>query len=533
MPPQIDGYEYRRVIGSGGFADVFLYQEHRPRRLVAIKVLLPQWSDDATKHAFSAEADLMASVSGHPSIVTIFDSDVTVDGRLYLAMEYCPRPNLSSRYKQERLSLAEALRIGVQISGAVETAHRLGIVHRDIKPANILVTAYGHPALTDFGISATIEQSESGADGMSVPWSPPENLAAVPRSGVTSDVWSLAATVYTLLAGRSPFEVPGGTNTQSALVDRITHDPLPPIGRGDVPGSLERVLAVAMAKHPGMRYPTVLELGRALQQVQTELSLATTAIDIIEDPATAGSEVVALPARPDDVDGGTRMRLATDRVHPAYGVTHSSEPARPAALARLVDGVSTSQDVGSDSASTSYGSLHGVPYVPTATTSSPTTSTDAPATGSGARSIGYGVPAGAAAHPEVITDRPRGRRRGATALAVVAVVLGGLGGALLLDALIGGGVPDADVPTPAGLEGAASGSVAVFTWSNPDAQDGDFYAYRPVDASGDGGESTPFRQTSALTASISTSGRDGAPCIEVTVVRDGRTSEVPARECLG
>ncbi|MEP7763545.1 serine/threonine-protein kinase [Sanguibacter sp. 25GB23B1] len=591
-PPEIQGYEYLRVIGSGGFADVFLYQEFRPRRQVAIKVLLPQWSDGTTREAFAAEADLMAAVSSHPSIVTIFDSDVTDDGRLYLAMEYCSRPNLSARYKKERLGIAETLRIGVQIAGAVETAHRSGIVHRDIKPANILVTDYGHPALTDFGISATIEQSEAGADGMSVPWSPPENLTATPCSGVTSDVWSLAATIYTLLAGRSPFEVPGGVNTQRALIERITHDPLPPIGRGDVPASLERVLAVAMAKSPAMRYPTVLEMARELQQVQMELSLATSPIDILEGASVGGDERPAAHhdgALADD-DGGTRMRLATDRYHPAYGVAHSEGSARGPVRSRTPSGVadSLSGSIGHDSSSLSYGSINGVPYVPVderrhagAVTGRPVAASGAPSivapppsattTGSASTSAsstsashGYytttgtasptgtgsgggtaatgsgGWSGGAAPDPSA---RPTGLvafLRQPAVLVVALAVLVGIGGGFgvyLTFADPGGSVPAAEVPQPADLSVTVSGSVAVFVWSNPDAQDGDFYAYRPVlGAEGSEGETdpesvVPLKQTSALTASVNTFGVDEA-CLEVAIVRGGRLSAEPAVRCL-
>ena len=166
-PPHIDGFEYLSVIGSGGFSDVFLYQQLRPRRRVAVKVLLSERSASQAA-AFEAEADLMATLSSHPSIFTMYQADIASDGRPYLAMEYCSRPNLGSRYRTERFSVAEALRTTIQVAGAVETAHRAGIIHRDIKPANILVTEYGHPALTDFGISSTLDDA-SRAEGMSIP----------------------------------------------------------------------------------------------------------------------------------------------------------------------------------------------------------------------------------------------------------------------------------------------------------------------------------------------------------------------------
>src|SRR5690606_8484391 len=120
-----------------------------------------------------------------------------------------------------------------------ETAHRAGILHRDIKPANILVTEYNRPALTDFGIATTADSVDSSA-GMSIPWSPPESFADVPESGVRSDVYALGATIYTLLAGRSPFEIPGGRNGGADLIQRIETQAAPRLERADTPESLQQ-----------------------------------------------------------------------------------------------------------------------------------------------------------------------------------------------------------------------------------------------------------------------------------------------------
>ena len=109
----------------------------------------------------------MAQLSHHPSIVTIYHAAIAADGRPFLVMEYCSRPGLAERYRQERISVAEALRIGIRLASAVETAHRAGILHRDIKPANVLTTDFGWPALTDFGIAATTG-SRRGCDGRHV-----------------------------------------------------------------------------------------------------------------------------------------------------------------------------------------------------------------------------------------------------------------------------------------------------------------------------------------------------------------------------
>ena len=110
-PPRLPGYEYLRVLGLGGFADVFLYQQELPRREVAVKVLLAGSLDDEVRRRFQQEANLMAQLSHHPSIVTIYHAAIAADGRPFLVMEYCSRPGLAERYRQERISVAEARRL--------------------------------------------------------------------------------------------------------------------------------------------------------------------------------------------------------------------------------------------------------------------------------------------------------------------------------------------------------------------------------------------------------------------------------------
>jgi serine/threonine protein kinase len=217
-PPDLPGFDYLRVLGIGGFADVFLYRQHLPRRLVAVKVLLAAGLDDAARARFTDEANLMARLSHHPSIVTVHHAAVARDGRPYLVMEHCSQPGLAQRYRTRRMGVAEVLRIGVRLASAVETAHRAGVLHLDIKPANVLTTDFGWPALADFGIAATIGQrSARAAVGLSVPWAAPEMLDDPPIADERSDVYCLAATLYSLLAGRSPFEVLGGANGAAEL----------------------------------------------------------------------------------------------------------------------------------------------------------------------------------------------------------------------------------------------------------------------------------------------------------------------------
>lgn len=287
QPPTLPGFSHLHVLGAGGFADVFLYEQNMPRRQVAVKVMLSEVVNDQVRQMFQGEANLMAQLSAHPSILTVYQASVSSDGRPYLVMELCSA-SLSQRYRAERLPVAEVLRIAVKIGSAIETAHRAGVLHRDIKPSNILLTAYGHPVLSDFGIASTLSGSTGGPSegavvGMSIPWSAPEVLMDETGGTIESEVWSLAATVYSFLAGRSPFEVPGDSNKSTDLIARINRAKPQPIGRSDVPPSLENALARAMSRKPENRPASVLELVREFQAVETELGYPQTQVEVAMD----------------------------------------------------------------------------------------------------------------------------------------------------------------------------------------------------------------------------------------------------------
>ncbi|WP_416352820.1 protein kinase domain-containing protein [Arthrobacter sp. TB 26] len=300
-PPVIPGFTYISLLGSGGFSDVYLYEQDRPRRKVAVKVLLSDLKTEGARRRFESEANLMAQLSSHPYIVTIFEAEITDTGHSYLAMEYCSRPSLDVRYRRQGFSVDEVLAVGIQVASAVETAHRAGIAHRDIKPANILVTDYNRPALTDFGISGTLAGDTDEEAGMSIPWSPPEQFTGHHVDGVLVDVWALGATLYTLLAGRSPFVLPGADNSQRELISRITNLPVPKLGRADVPESLELALSTAMAKSASSRYSSAHAFALALQRIQAELNLSVTSFEVLEEPRAEENH-------PDDGFEETRVR---------------------------------------------------------------------------------------------------------------------------------------------------------------------------------------------------------------------------------
>ena len=321
LPPDLEGLDYVQPLGSGGYADVFLYEQQMPRMKVAVKVLKADGLTPGIKRQFIDEANTMAHLADHPFIVQIFRAGTAEDGRPYLVMKYYPPPNLAQRARAERFSVEEVLRTGIHLASAVETAHRAGVIHRDIKPANVLVSQYGTPGLTDFGIAGRGGVLEDLDDdvGVSVPWAPPEVLFGQSNGDARADVYSLAATLWQLLVGRSPFEVPGGDNTTYALMPRIRSNPPPSTGRADVPAGMERLLAQAMAKNPLARPATALELARSLQQIEQEARFARTAIVVLDEQGHSG-DVGGPP-----VSSQERTRLRTSPA-PAAGAPTGSPP---------------------------------------------------------------------------------------------------------------------------------------------------------------------------------------------------------------
>jgi serine/threonine protein kinase len=513
-PPVLPGYEHRRLLGSGGFADVFLYEQVLPSRPVAVKVLLAETVDRDVVEHFRQEANVMAQLSSHPSIVTIYGAAVSDDGRPFLVMEYCPRPNLGVRYRSDRFSVSEVLALGVQIAGAVETAHRAGVLHRDIKPANILVTAYNRPALTDFGIATTTGEADA-ATGMSIPWSPPEAFAEPAWSGRESDVFSLGSTLYTLLAGRSPFELPGGSNTSLDVIARIERGEIAPLARSDVPASLEALLRSSMETDPRRRFSSAQALGRALQQVEAEMRLSVTQMDVLDDSLPA--DVV------DDEDGGaTRIRGVVE-IDP-----HVDDPPRLAT-----------------SSPAPPAPTYGAAMVSEATVLRPSPGAAAqagppiPRPGELPVAADPESPWGAAAAQAQATRRRRSRTPIVAAIAagVVLVLVIGLGVFLA----VGAGTdttqpgpsptiaaPDVTAPSPPiNLQAAAVGDQVQVTWTNPSEQEGDVYAIRSEPSDGD-----PIIQTLEEAELLLPSDPDGRTCVSVAVQRANGLQSTYREVCL-
>ncbi|MBC2934855.1 serine/threonine-protein kinase [Nocardioides sp. zg-1228] len=319
--PTIPGFAFVEHLGSGGFADVFLYEQQWPRQRVAVKVVRPDVPlTDREKYLFTAEANAMARLADHPYIVSVITAGVTAEGgRPFLVMRYCPPPDLGVRVRANPMAPVDAVSTGIKLASAIETAHRSGILHRDIKPSNVLVTSYHEPALTDFGIAGHIADVEGDNDvRISYPWSPPELLDGRSNGSVASDVYSLGATIWHLLVGRSPFSIPSGDNSTRALSARILHAPAPATQRPDVPPALDRLLQQCLAKRPDHRPSSALELARALQRIEAAAGWPRTPVAVEGDrPDSSVSTAPAVGAAggavgyAGDTDDATAMKPVT------------------------------------------------------------------------------------------------------------------------------------------------------------------------------------------------------------------------------
>jgi N-acetylneuraminic acid mutarotase len=250
----IAGFERVAEIGRGGFAVVYRAWQPGYRRTVAIKVLGASGMEDDARSPFEAELQAMGSLSGHPHIVTLFDHGVTRDGSPYLVMGFEEGGSLSRRLRiSGPMTWEEAGAVGVKMAGALETAHRAGLLHRDVKPENVLLSAYGEPKLADFGIARLQGSAVGRTEGLlaSIPHAAPELLEGAPPS-VATDVYALGSTVYTLMRGRPAFVTPAGGGSLP-LISRIGIEPVPDLRPSGVPDAVCAVLERAMAKNPGDR----------------------------------------------------------------------------------------------------------------------------------------------------------------------------------------------------------------------------------------------------------------------------------------
>ncbi|MEV6362258.1 protein kinase domain-containing protein [Nocardia asteroides] len=291
------GFEDAEEIGRGGFGVVYRCTQPDLDRVVAVKVLTAQLDADGL-HRFVREQQAMGRLSGHPNIVTIFHAGTTHAGHPYLVMPYHERGSLEQHiHSAGPLDWAATLRLGVKMAGALESAHRVGVLHRDVKPANILLTDYHEPELTDFGI-ARVEggfHTTTGIVTASPAFAAPEVLrGAAPTTA--ADVYGLGATLFCALTGHVAYERRVGEKVVSQFL-RVSQRPGPEFTDRAVPAEVRAVIEHAMAADPTDRPADAAGLAAELVAAQRSTGAPVDVLRVPDPPSGTA-------ARPQPRSGG-------------------------------------------------------------------------------------------------------------------------------------------------------------------------------------------------------------------------------------
>jgi serine/threonine-protein kinase len=257
-----DRYTIERELGSGGMATVYLAEDVKLHRKVAIKVLRPELAAALGPDRFVQEIDIAAKLT-HPHILGLHDCG-EADGFLYYVMPHVSGGSLRDRLNQERqLSLDDALRITHEIADGLSHAHSQGVVHRDVKPENIMFEG-GHAVITDFGIARALSVAggdrltETGVAIGTPAYMSPEQASGEQQIDGRTDIYALGCVLYEMLSGETPYTAP----TPHALIAKKLSEPIPRISvvREAVPPAIEAALMKALAKTPADRFQTAEEL---------------------------------------------------------------------------------------------------------------------------------------------------------------------------------------------------------------------------------------------------------------------------------
>ncbi|MDL9935289.1 protein kinase [Gordonia sp. ABSL1-1] len=262
------GFADPTEIGRGGYGAVYRCRQPELDRDVAVKVLTDHL-DEENLERFVREQRAMGRLSGHPNIVNVLEVGATPDGFPFIVMQYHPHASLDLRIRKSGpLDWHEVLRLGVKVAGALETAHRAGTLHRDVKPGNILLTDYGEPQLTDFGIARISGGFETDSDLVtgSPAFTAPELLTGSMPS-IASDVYGLGATLFCSLTGHAAFERRSGEQVVAHFL-RVASEPVPDLSASGYPVEVSRVIESAMAREPEDRPDSALAYGEELREAQ-------------------------------------------------------------------------------------------------------------------------------------------------------------------------------------------------------------------------------------------------------------------------
>lgn len=313
--PNISGYTIADLLGSGGFASVYLATDDETGRQAAIKVLHAHTSQPDDLRRFERERMSLRALSGHPNIVGVYDSGETTDGQHYTALEYIDGGSVRDRITEGgALHWADAVEIGVQICAALDVAHRSGVLHRDVKPANILLDD-DRAKLSDFGIARLVGQSQvTAAQSIigTLAYTPPEVFHNKPFDG-RGDIYQLGISLYEMLLGRAPFTSAAADN-KATIIRRILDNPAPPLAQFDIPQPLSDLLDEVLAKDPADRPQSAETFGLRLNDVEVQMG---------RTPTEVGAETSTIVAETSTIliDTGETQLSKTSGEMPTVAIT--------------------------------------------------------------------------------------------------------------------------------------------------------------------------------------------------------------------
>jgi eukaryotic-like serine/threonine-protein kinase len=361
----ISQYKIVARLGSGGMGEVYLAQDERLRRKVALKLLF----EDVTKNEdwvrrFEQEA-YAASALNHPNIITIYEVGQTGDSH-FISTEFIDGQTLRERLRQQTITLGETLEIAIQVAAALVAAHAAGIIHRDIKPENVMLRPDGYVKVLDFGLAKFTEHRPRGSSPIdkeakteaalntnpgvvmgTVSYMSPEQA----RGGhvdARTDIFSLGVLLYEMLSGRLPFE--GGT--PSEIIVSIIQKRQPPLARyaPEIPPELERIVGKSLSKNRDDRYQTLKDMQIDLKRLKRQLELD---VELSEMPeAVSGRQAVT--------SRGGGARITTGDLKPPG--TALSQPQHPSSAEYIVSGIKRHKKVALIGAAVTVAAIVGLLY---------------------------------------------------------------------------------------------------------------------------------------------------------------------------
>lgn len=296
----IPGFRGAVEVGRGGFGIVYRAYQPKLNRTVAIKILSGAGIDTKTKERFERELTAMGTLSAQPNIMTVYDAGFTEFGHPYIVMEYTPAGSLAEvMATRGAFSAQETVSIGARMAEALASAHAASILHRDLKPENIMVSPYGEPLLSDFGIARMMSgpATRTGSVTASLDHAAPEVLEGK-KPTEASDIYSLASSLYGLVAGIAPFRK-DTDESLAPMITRIMTTDVAALDEAVIPAAIFAELKRAMSKDPKERHGSASQFADALRSAANASGLSLGPV-VIDAPATRMTNADDSPDTADD-----------------------------------------------------------------------------------------------------------------------------------------------------------------------------------------------------------------------------------------